>query len=104
MPVCAAAVAALATFYQDPDDTPKAARDTVVRLIAKMPTIAAASFKHSIGQPFVYPQNRLDYSANFLHMMFATRPARPGGPPGARTSSCGCVPRPRRRTCQSSFR
>jgi len=37
-----------------------------------MPTIAAASFKHSIGQPFVYPQNRLDYSANFLHMMFAT--------------------------------
>jgi citrate synthase len=72
MPVCAAAVAALATFYQDPDDTPKAARDTVVRLIAKMPTIAAASFKHSIGQPFVYPQNRLDYSANFLHMMFAT--------------------------------
>ena len=72
MPVCAAAVAALATFYQDADDTPKAARDTVVRLIAKMPTIAAASFKHSIGQPFVYPQNRLDYSANFLHMMFAT--------------------------------
>jgi citrate synthase len=72
MPVCAAAVAALATFYQAPDDTPKAGRDTVVRLIAKMPTLAAASYKHSIGQPFVYPQNRLGYSANFLHMMFAT--------------------------------
>ncbi len=37
-----------------------------------MPTIAAYSYKHSIGQPFMYPQNALDYTSNFLHMMFAT--------------------------------
>jgi citrate synthase len=43
-----------------------------VRLIAKMPTIAAYSYKHSIGQPFMYPQNKLDYCSNFLNMMFAT--------------------------------
>ena len=72
MPVCAAAVAALATFYQEPDHDARRLHETVVRLIAKMPTIAAYSYKHSIGQPFVYPLNALDYSANFLHMMFAT--------------------------------
>ncbi|NOT35033.1 MAG: citrate synthase [Candidatus Eisenbacteria bacterium] len=75
MPVCAAAVAALATFYQDPE-TDKTLHETVVRLIAKMPTIAAYSYKHSIGQPSIYPQNRLDYCSNFLNMMFAT-PAEP---------------------------
>jgi citrate synthase len=72
MPVCAAAVAALATFYQEPSLDERMLNDTVVRLIAKMPTIAAYSYKHSIGQPFMYPSNRLDYSANFLHLMFAT--------------------------------
>jgi len=72
MPVCAAAVAALATFYQDVDPDTKQAHETVVRLIAKMPTIAAYSYKHSIGQPFIYPRNKLDYASNFLHMMFAT--------------------------------
>ncbi|HEY3215740.1 MAG TPA: citrate synthase [Candidatus Eisenbacteria bacterium] len=71
MPVCAAAVGALATFYQDPE-TDQTVHDTIVRLIAKMPTIAAYSYKHSIGQPFIYPLNRLDYSSNFLNMMFAT--------------------------------
>jgi citrate synthase len=68
MPVCAAAVGALATFYQQPDTD----HESVTRLIAKMPTIAAYSYKHSIGQPFIYPRNRLDYCSNFLHMMFAT--------------------------------
>jgi len=72
MPVCAAAVAALATFYQEPDQDAKRLHETVVRLIAKMPTIAAYSYKHSIGQPFIYPQNQLDYTSNFLNMMFAT--------------------------------
>ena len=72
MPVCVAAVAALATFYQGPDENGASLHETVVRLIAKMPTIAAYSYKHSIGQPLMYPRNRLDYSANFLHMMFAT--------------------------------
>jgi citrate synthase len=71
MPVSAAAVGALATFYQQPE-TDQSVRDAVTRLIAKMPTIAAYAYKHSIGQPFVYPQNRLGYASNFLHMMFAT--------------------------------
>jgi citrate synthase len=71
MPVCAAAVGALATFYQQPE-TERSIDDTVIRLIAKMPTIAAYSFKHSLGQPFIYPNNALDYCSNFLHMMFAT--------------------------------
>jgi len=70
MPVCAAAVGALATFYQQPDSDQNM-NVTVIRLIAKMPTIAASSFKHSIGQPFIYPQNSLDYASNFLRMMFA---------------------------------
>jgi citrate synthase len=71
MPVCAAAVGALATFYQQPE-TPQSINETVTRLIAKMPTIAAYSYKHSLGQPFIYPKNKLDYGSNFLHMMFAT--------------------------------
>ena len=71
MPVCAAAVGALATFYQEPESE-DLVHDSVVRLIAKMPTIAACSYKHSIGQPFMYPRNDLDFASNFLHMMFAT--------------------------------
>jgi citrate synthase len=68
MPVCAAAVGALATFYQQPGIDLNV---TVIRLIAKMPTIAGYSYKHSIGQPFMYPNNSLDYASNFLRMMFA---------------------------------
>ena len=71
MPVCSAAVGALATFYQQPE-LEKNHHDTIVRLIAKMPTIAAYSYKHSIGQPFLYPDNGLDYASNFMRMMFAT--------------------------------
>ena len=71
MPVCAAAVGALATFYQQPENE-QTTQDTITRLIAKMPTLAAYSFKHSLGQPFIYPRNALDYASNFLHMMFAT--------------------------------
>jgi len=70
MPVCAAAVGALATFYQEPE-TEQSMQEAVIRLIAKMPTIAAYSYKHSIGQPFMYPKNALEYSSNFLYMMFA---------------------------------
>jgi citrate synthase len=70
MPVCAAAVGALATFYQDPENE-ETIHKTVIRLIAKMPTIAAYSYKHFVGQPFIYPRNDLDYSSNFLRMMFA---------------------------------
>ena len=71
MPVSAAAVGALATFYQQPE-TEANIRDAVTRLLAKMPTIAARAYKHSLGQPFIFPKNRLDYTSNFLHMMFAT--------------------------------
>ena len=71
MPVAAAAIGALATFYQHPE-TEQTLHDSVVRLIGKMPTIAAYSYKHSIGQPFMYPLNKLDYTSNFLHMMFGT--------------------------------
>jgi citrate synthase len=71
MPVCAAAVAALATFYQQPE-TEQTLHDSVVRLIGKIPTIAAYSYKHSIGQPFMFPDNRLDYSSNLLYMLFGT--------------------------------
>ena len=71
MPVCAAAVGALATFYQEPE-TEQNIVDTATRLMAKMPTIAAYSYKYSRRQPFIYPDNRLDYCSNFLHMMFAT--------------------------------
>jgi citrate synthase len=70
MPVAAAAVGALGTFYQAEDD--QDINDTITRLIAKMPTIAAYSYKYSRRQPFMYPKNALDYCGNFLHMMFAT--------------------------------
>ena len=71
MPICAGAVGALATFYQQPE-TDQHIQDSVIRLLAKMPTIAALSYKHSIGQPALYPRNDLDYSSNFLRMMFGT--------------------------------
>jgi citrate synthase len=71
MPVCAAAMAGLASFFPEPK-TDQDLQGLIVRMIAKTPTIAAFSYKHSIGQPFIYPDNRLGYAANFLHMMFAT--------------------------------
>jgi len=71
MPITAATVGALSTFYQE-KETERSIRDTTIRLIAKFPTIAAWAYKHSIGQPFNYPVNDLDYSSNFLRMMFAT--------------------------------
>jgi citrate synthase len=70
MPVCAAAVGALATFYQEPESD-QSVREAIVRLIAKMPTIAARSYKHSLGQPAIFPRNDLAYASNFLRMMFA---------------------------------
>ncbi len=70
MPVSAAAVVSLATFYQLPENEDNL-HNAVIRLIAKMPTIAAYAYKHSVGLPFMYPKNTLDYTSNFLHMMFA---------------------------------
>ena len=73
MGILTSAVAALSTFYQsssDPHDD-EGVEMTTIRLIAKMPTIAAFAHKKSIGQPFVYPDNSLDYESNFLRMMFS---------------------------------
>ncbi|MBI4178842.1 citrate synthase [bacterium] len=74
MAVCSAVVGALSAFYKELADPRNAEQvdGAALRLVAKMPTIAAYSYKHSIGQPFVYPMNSLDYPADFLHMMFAT--------------------------------
>ncbi|MFB0980121.1 MAG: citrate synthase, partial [Alteromonadaceae bacterium] len=66
-------VGALSSFYhsdldiEDPTQRMRSAH----RLIAKMPTIAAMAYKYSIGQPFVYPRNELNYAENFLHMLFS---------------------------------
>jgi len=72
MAACSAAVGALSTFYPDsldPRDT-RQVEISVHRLIAKLPTLASYAYKHSIGQPFMYPLNRLSYVGNFMHMMF----------------------------------
>ncbi len=78
MAVLASATVGLSTFYQDSHDPfdPKVVELTIQRLIAKLPTLAAWSFKKAIGQPYVYPRNDLDYASNLLHMMFAV-PAEP---------------------------
>ncbi|MES9913589.1 MAG: citrate synthase [Candidatus Sedimenticola sp. 4PFRAG1] len=74
MGVMVGVVGSLSAFYHDSLDinNPRHREISAHRLIAKMPTIAAASFKHNIGEPFMYPRIDLDYCANFLHMMFAT--------------------------------
>jgi citrate synthase len=74
MAVTASVVGALSTFYQDSLDPmdPEQVGISMIRLIAKVSTIAAYAYKYSIGQPFNYPQNRLTYPENILHMMFAT--------------------------------
>jgi citrate synthase len=74
MAVSSAMVGALATFYPDSLDPrdPRQVEVSVHRLIAKLPTMAAYAFKHSIGQPFMYHDNSLRYVGNFLHLMFAT--------------------------------
>lgn len=66
-------VGAMAAFYHDSTDIndPWQREVAAIRMIAKLPTIAAMAFKYSIGQPFVYPKNSLDYAGNFLHMCFA---------------------------------
>ena len=74
MAVLCGVAGALSAFYHDKLDIydPEHRESTAVRLVAKMPTLAAMSYKYSIGHPFVYPRNDLSYTANFLHMMFST--------------------------------
>src|ERR1700716_1781997 len=73
MAVMVGVVGALSAFYHDALDinNPQHRTISAFRLVAKMPTIVAMSYKYSIGQPFVYPRNDLSYTANFMRMMFA---------------------------------
>jgi citrate synthase len=73
MAVLASGTVGMSTFYPDSQNIfePDAVEITINRLIAKLPTLAAWSFKKAIGQPYVYPRNDLGYAANLLHMMFA---------------------------------
>ena len=74
MAVMCGIAGALSAFYHDNLDIydPEHREKTAIRLISKIPTLAAMSYKYSIGHPFVYPRNELSYAANFLHMMFST--------------------------------
>jgi citrate synthase len=78
MAVLASMFCSLSTYYPDESDTEL----NIIRLIAKAPTIAAAAFKKRVGHPSVYPRNDLDYSSNFLHMMFSL-PTQPYEVPAA---------------------
>lgn len=73
MAVMVGVVGAMSAFYHDSTDINDEWQREVasIRLIAKMPTIAAMAYKYTIGQPFVYPRNDLDYASNFLRMCFA---------------------------------
>ena len=73
MAVMVASVGALSAFYHDSTDIndPTQRMIASIRMIAKVPTIAAMAYKYSVGQPFVYPKNDLSYAANFLRMCFA---------------------------------
>jgi citrate synthase len=73
MSVLVGVVGALSSFYHDSLDIndPHHREVSAIRLIAKMPTLVAMSYKYSMGQPFIYPKNELSYSANFMRMMFA---------------------------------
>ncbi len=73
MAMVSAVVASMSAFYHDTMDiyNPRHREIFAHRIIAKIPTIAAAAHKHAIGQPFVYPRNDLDYCSNLLHMLFA---------------------------------
>jgi citrate synthase len=78
MATLSSVVGAMSTFYQDSlnPHNPRQVEISVHRLMAKLPTIAAYSYKKSVGQPFIYPQNDLTYCENFLRMMFAV-PSEP---------------------------
>ncbi|ABE40071.1 citrate synthase [Rhodopseudomonas palustris BisB5] len=74
MAVMVASVGALAAFYHDSTDIndPTQRMIASIRMIAKIPTLAAMAYKYSVGQPFMYPKNSLTFAGNFLHMCFAT--------------------------------
>jgi citrate synthase len=73
MAIRVAVVGALSAFYHDSTDIndPVAREIASIRMVAKMPTLAAMAYKYTVGQPFVYPKNSLSFAENFLHMCFA---------------------------------
>ncbi len=73
MAMVSGVVGSMSAFYHDTTDISNADHRDIFahRIIAKLPTIAAAAYKHSLGQPFMYPRNELDYCSNLLHMFFA---------------------------------
>ena len=73
MAIMVAAVGALAAFYHDSTDITDPTQRMIasMRMIAKIPTLAAMAYKYTIGQPFMYPKNSLSFAENFLHMCFA---------------------------------
>ncbi len=73
MAVVCAAVGAMAAFYHDSTDINSEQQREIasIRMVAKIPTIVAMAYKYSVGQPFVYPRNDLDYASNFLRMCFS---------------------------------
>jgi citrate synthase len=72
MGMLVASVGALSTFYPDANqiEDEEVRRAQIIRLLAKMPTLAAFAFRHNVGQPYVYPDNELSYAGNFLAMMY----------------------------------
>jgi citrate synthase len=72
MAIMVGIVGALSAFYHDSIDLNNQEDRFIsaIRLVAKMPTLAAMSYKYSVGQPYMYPQNKMSYAENFLHMMF----------------------------------
>jgi citrate synthase len=91
MAVMVGSVGALSAFYHDSTDItdPQQRMIASIRMIAKMPTLAAMAYKYSVGQPFMYPNNKLDYASNFLRMCFAsTSTVRLAGSTGANPFAC----------------
>ena len=98
MGMLVASVGALSTFYPDANQIrDEGIRDVqIIRLLAKMPTLAAFAFRHNMGQPYVYPDNDLDYAGNFLGMMYKMTELKyePDPAPGSGRSTCcsSCTP------------
>jgi len=92
-------VGSLSAFYHDSVDIHDYRHREISahRLIAKLPTIAAAAYKHNVGEPIMYPRNDLRYCANFMHMMFATpcEDYKPGRIAEKALNCCSSCTRPR---------
>jgi citrate synthase len=105
MGMLVASVGALSTFYPDANKIheERVRAIQIIRLLAKMPTLAAFAYRHNMGQPYVYPDNELDYASNFLGMMYKmTELKYEPDPRLARRSTARCTAGPTRRPCECS--